>query len=230
MLTETFGTTTQPDRSRLLLTLHRHDPDHYLEAMITGCAMTAGSDGRVTPAERATVLSLICNDPLLSLYPAQAVTATFDTRVRAFAEDPAAAFADAIHTLAEVSDRPAQARAILRACLIVTGADGRTTSDEVSAVRAIREALNLGPTPAVRTAEWDDLVPEAVVPVARTAATTAAGTAIAASEPIADRFVAAAQAARRLQSLVAQAAQVRKVRGPLTANRRIARKDGSASQ
>ena len=144
MLEETFSRGDAANRAGGPVPLRRDDPDRLLQAMVAGCAMVACADGQVSRAERNGLHLLVSNDPLLSLYPPQAVAVAFARHERAFAGDEHGAFLDAMRLIGLVSDRTDHARRVLRACLIMTGVDGGTHPGEIAAVDAVRAALGLG--------------------------------------------------------------------------------------
>lgn len=214
MLTETCMFDAEIDRSGLLACIRRHDPDRYLQAMVAGCAVVACADGRAAAADRASVLSLVRNDPLLSLYPGDLAESLFDGHVRAFAEDQPAAFVHAIRLIVACAGCPAQARAVLRACLIIAGARDDVGARTIDAVRAVREALNLGSGPAPRIAEDSEAPADRAAAAARLTAADAGTMPPPAFASIPDRFLAAMQSAHRLRATGAGAARVHRLVRP----------------
>ncbi len=196
MYRETFTRDSRHNETGLPRMPGRFNPERFLQAMAAGCAAVACADGDASESERSTALGLMRNDPLLSVYPAAMIAAVFDQHIRAFAADEPAAFFDAIGLIGQIANRPDQARRVLRACLVLTGADGRTHLGEIAAIHAVRSALGLDPPPG--GPDTADL---------SAAISVAAATAGPDTLPV--RFKASLESLRSVSATVARSAQVR---------------------
>lgn len=118
-----------------------------MDATIAGCALVAHADGEVAPAETQRMLAVMRTDPLLSMFPRDAVVAEFEAHGRAIALHPAQGRAQALRQIKTAALQPRLARVVLNACLAVTRADGRTHPREVEQVELVRDALGLASDP-----------------------------------------------------------------------------------
>lgn len=118
-----------------------------MEATAAGCAIVAHADGEVVPAETRRLLSVMRTDPLLSMFPQDAVLAEFAGHARALVHDLQRGRANALLQIMPLASHPRLARVVLEACLAVTRADGLVHPREVEAVRLVRDALGLSPEP-----------------------------------------------------------------------------------
>lgn len=118
-----------------------------LEATAAGCAIIAYADGKVVPAETRRLLSLTRTDPLLSLFPHEAVLAAFEAHAGAFALDPRHGRADALRRIVPLASHPRLGRVVLEACLAVARADDLVHPREIEAARLVRDALGFAPEP-----------------------------------------------------------------------------------
>jgi tellurite resistance protein len=133
-------------RTDLVAALMQLRSEALLTATVAACALVAHADGAVAPAERRQLLALMRSDPLLSMFPHDAVEHAFATQERAFERDPAAAEAAALRQIAPLEERPRHARVVRDACRVMTAADTRVHPDELAALRRVAATLGLGDT------------------------------------------------------------------------------------
>lgn len=114
-----------------------------MDATIAGCALIAHADGEVLPVETQRMLAVMRTDPLLSMFPRDAVVAEFEAHGRAIALHPAQGRAQALQQIKAAALQPRLARVVLNACLAVTRADGLVHPREVEQVELVRDALGL---------------------------------------------------------------------------------------
>ncbi len=139
---------SQADRRlELLEALIEHRGEQLMEATVAACAIIAHADGVVVPAEVRRVISIARTDPLLCLFPPEAVLAQFEAHADAIAADFGKGRAEALRDVAPLATRPGLARVVLDACLAVTCADDRVHPGEMQAIALVRDTLGLAPEP-----------------------------------------------------------------------------------
>ncbi len=121
------------------------------EATAAACAVVAFADGEALPAERDKAIAAIGANPMMSVFPPDALLRAFQAEERAFREGAPAARVSALRRIEPLARDPGQARKALNACLALTGVDGRMHPREITAVKQVRDALGLGPDRRLRT-------------------------------------------------------------------------------
>jgi tellurite resistance protein TerB len=134
-------------RADLLSAMIEYRGADLMEATIAACAIIAHADGNVAPSERAQMLQLMRADPLLAMFPRDAVMEEFARHARAYDLNYGDAVREAIVPVMKLAGRKRHARVVLNACLLITAADGRVDPREVDAIRLVRDALNVEPDP-----------------------------------------------------------------------------------
>ncbi len=132
-------------REELLSAMIEYRGSDLMEATIAACAIIAHADGDVAAVERARMMQLMQTDPLLAMFPREAVLHEFATHARAFEADYGDALQEAIRPVMKLAGRKQYSQIVLNACLLITAADGRVDPRELEAISLVRDALNLEP-------------------------------------------------------------------------------------
>ncbi|MEU1127988.1 tellurite resistance TerB family protein [Streptomyces sp. NPDC005899] len=122
----------------------------YRDASMAMCALVAAADGRVDPAERQHVESMILGNDVLQNFPPEQLRQRFNNHVDALTHDFARGKAEAMQDIAKTVKKPTEARAVIQTGIVVAGADGDFSHAEHMVIREACTALNRSPTGAVR--------------------------------------------------------------------------------
>lgn len=134
-------------RLDLLEALIEYRGEMLMEATVAGCALIAHADGEVVPAETQRMFAIMRTDPLLSMFPRDAVLAEFEAHRHALVLDPEQGRAQALRRIEAMASQPRLARVVLNACLAVSRADDSIHPREIEQVRMVRDALGLAAGP-----------------------------------------------------------------------------------
>ncbi|MFF8958026.1 tellurite resistance TerB family protein [Streptomyces sp. NPDC014894] len=115
----------------------------YRDASMAVCALVAAADGRVDPAERQHVESLILSNNVLQNFPAEQLRTRFNKHVDLLTSDFARGKAEALQEVAKAAKKPAEARAVVQTGIVVAGADGYIQPAEEQVLREVCGALGL---------------------------------------------------------------------------------------
>ena len=116
-----------------------------LDAIVGGCTIVAAADGNIDSTEKQKMLGYLRTSPLTKAYPMDQVVKIFNEHSERFDFDVAAGRSEALRIIGKQRNNPDIARMIIRACIIIGGADGDFDDAEKDAVRMIARELGQNP-------------------------------------------------------------------------------------
>lgn len=117
----------------------------FANASMAMCALIAAADGSVDAAERQKTASLISNNDVLAIFPADELRQKFDWYCSKLNSDFEFGKVEAVATIGKLKSKPEQARAVVSIGIIIGGADGQFDDDERKAVRDACFAVGIAP-------------------------------------------------------------------------------------
>ncbi|MER5897566.1 tellurite resistance TerB family protein [Streptomyces sp. NPDC001876] len=117
----------------------------YRDASMAMCALVAAADGRVDPAERQHVESLILSNDVLQNFPPEQLRQRFGKHADQLTHNFAQGKAEAMQDIAKTAKKPTEARAVIQTGIIIAGADGDFSHAEHMIIREACTALGLSP-------------------------------------------------------------------------------------
>ncbi|MFB8030764.1 tellurite resistance TerB family protein [Streptomyces sp. NPDC056465] len=117
----------------------------YRDASMAMCALVAAADGRVDPAERQHVESMILGNDVLQNFPAEQLRQRFNKHVDQLSLNFQQGKAEALQEIVKTAKKPTEARAVLQTGIVVAGADGTFSQAEHMILREACTALGLSP-------------------------------------------------------------------------------------
>ncbi|MFI8421039.1 tellurite resistance TerB family protein [Streptomyces sp. NPDC085460] len=115
----------------------------FRDASMAMCALVAAADGRIDPAERQHVESLILTNDVLQNFPADQLRQRFNKHVDQLSAGFVIGKASVLQEVAKVAKKPAEARAVIQTGIVVAGADGYIEPAEEQIIREACAALGL---------------------------------------------------------------------------------------
>lgn len=115
----------------------------FRDASMAMCALVAAADGRIDPAERRHVESLILTNDVLQNFPADQLRQRFNQHVDQLSAGFVMGKATVLQEVAKVAKKPAEARAVIQTGIVVAGADGFIEPAEEQIIREACAALGL---------------------------------------------------------------------------------------
>ncbi|MFF9499611.1 tellurite resistance TerB family protein [Streptomyces sp. NPDC014656] len=115
----------------------------FRDASMAMCALVAAADGRIDPAERQHVESLIVTNDVLQNFPADQLRQRFNKHVDQLSAGFVMGKAAVLQEVAKVAKKPAEARAVIQTGIVVAGADGFIEPAEEQIIREACAALGL---------------------------------------------------------------------------------------
>ncbi|MFF5790199.1 tellurite resistance TerB family protein [Streptomyces sp. NPDC012693] len=115
----------------------------FRDASMAMCALVAAADGRVDPAERQHVESLILTNDVLQNFPAEQLRQRFNKHVDQLSAGFVMGKAAVLQEVVKVAKKPTEARAVIQTGIVVAGADGFIDPAEEQILRETCAALGL---------------------------------------------------------------------------------------
>ncbi|MFI0986357.1 tellurite resistance TerB family protein [Streptomyces exfoliatus] len=115
----------------------------FRDASMAMCALVAAADGRVDPAERQYVESLILTNDVLQNFPADQLRQRFNKNVDQLSAGFVMGKAAVLQEVVKVAKKPTEARAVIQTGIVVAGADGFIEPAEEQIIREACAALGL---------------------------------------------------------------------------------------
>jgi len=117
----------------------------FLEAVIAAFSIVAHANGVIKPEEKAKLMGFIETSQVLSSFTSEDINKYFDKYQQLYTFDAATAEASALQTIGKIKSKTAEARLLVRVCVVVGKADGDFDANEQAAVVKICNALDLNP-------------------------------------------------------------------------------------
>jgi tellurite resistance protein TerB len=118
----------------------------FRDASMAMCALVAAADGKVEPAERHKVASLITSNEVLSNFPGDELQRRFDGYLDKLMADFDFGKVSVLQDIAKTKKKETEARAVIQIGIIIGGADGTFAEPEKKVVREAIYAVGLNPT------------------------------------------------------------------------------------
>ncbi|MGY3333946.1 tellurite resistance protein TerB [Streptomyces filamentosus] len=115
----------------------------YRDASMAMCALVAAADGRIDPAERQHVESLILTNDVLQNFPADQLRQRFNKHVDQLSAGFVIGKATVLQEVAKAAKKPAEARAVIQTGIVIAGADGFIEPAEEQILREACSVLGL---------------------------------------------------------------------------------------
>lgn len=117
----------------------------FLESAIAAFALAAHAGGALKPEAKLKMMNFAGISEALSAFDPKDIDQAFEQYVRHYRFDPVVAETAALDIIARLKGREAEARLLMRACIVIAGADGVFSAKELAAVHKICAALGLDP-------------------------------------------------------------------------------------
>lgn len=117
----------------------------YRDASMAMCALVAAADGRVEPAERQHMESMILSNDVLQNFPPEQLRQRFNKHVDQLSQNFQQGKADAMQEIAKASKKPTEARAVIQTGIVIAGADGDFSQAEHMIIKEACSTLGLSP-------------------------------------------------------------------------------------
>ncbi|MFF2307944.1 tellurite resistance TerB family protein [Streptomyces sp. NPDC058128] len=115
----------------------------FRDASMAMCALVAAADGRVDPAERQHVESLILTNDVLQNFPTDQLRQRFNKHVDQLSVGFVMGKAAVLQEVVKVAKKPTEARAVIQTGIVIAGADGYIDPAEEQIIREACGALGL---------------------------------------------------------------------------------------
>jgi tellurite resistance protein TerB len=119
--------------------------EHLMEGIISGCALVAYADGRVTDDEHDRMVSLIRGFEPIAAFGIHDIMATFEMITSNFIANQAGGEAAAFKAVARVKGEAQYPGLLVKTCCAIADADGGFDAAERKVVIRICKALGLDP-------------------------------------------------------------------------------------
>ena len=117
----------------------------FRDASMAMCALVAAADGRIDPAERQRVTSLITTNEALGNFPPTDLQRRFDDYLGKLQADFALGKVSVLQEVGKVKKKPNEARAVIQIGIVIGGADGDFDKSEQAVVREACFAVGIDP-------------------------------------------------------------------------------------
>jgi tellurite resistance protein TerB len=117
----------------------------FMDAIVAGCAMVAGADGKIDAAEKQKMAGYISRSDELKVFEMSDVIARFNHHAANIEFDAMIGKQEALKIISKFSSKNDMGRVIVGVCCAIGAADGDFDEQEKGAVRDICKALGLNP-------------------------------------------------------------------------------------
>ncbi|MFJ9045976.1 tellurite resistance TerB family protein [Streptomyces sp. NPDC102347] len=107
----------------------------YRDASMAMCALVTAADGRVDPAERQHVESMLLSNEVLRNFPAEQLRQRFNKHVDQLTHNFQQGKTEAMEDIAKTAKKPTEARAVIQTGIVIAGADGDFSPAEQMIIR-----------------------------------------------------------------------------------------------
>lgn len=125
--------------------ISRYKNRDFLEAVISGCALVAFSDGSITAEEKRKMVGFIQNSEELKVFQTDEVINFFNQMANKFEFDNQIGQAEALKIVAKLGKDAGAARLMVRVCILVASADGDFSVAEKQMLVKICNELGVNP-------------------------------------------------------------------------------------
>ncbi|WP_017445413.1 tellurite resistance TerB family protein [Gayadomonas joobiniege] len=132
-------------RESLMKEVSKFKNAEFMEATVSACALIAYADGEVSAAEKQKMMGFIQNSEELQHFDTQKVIDVFNKVISKLEFDMEIGKAEALRTIGKVSNKPEQARLVIRVAIAIANSDGEFDNSEKAMVREICVDLGLNP-------------------------------------------------------------------------------------
>lgn len=117
----------------------------FMDAIVAGCAMVAGADGKIDPEEKQKMAGYMSRSDELKVFEMSDVIARFNHHASNIDFDAMIGKQEALKIISKFNGKPEIGRVIVGVCCAIGAADGDFDVQEKNVVRDICNALGLNP-------------------------------------------------------------------------------------